>query len=79
MSMPSATTQQWPAKCTPSTMNATRSSADRSALISSARAVSVAATKRRDTAERDVERASASTALARLFRWHGDYSTRPVG
>ena len=40
MAMPTATTQQWPAKCTPSTMSATKSSPDRSAPSSSARAVS---------------------------------------
>jgi hypothetical protein len=42
--IPSATTQQCSPKCTPSITNATRSSPDRSALISSARTVSVAAT-----------------------------------
>ncbi len=41
-------------KCTPSTISATRSSPDRSAASSWARAVSVAATNRRDTAEREV-------------------------
>ena len=61
MPMPMATTQQVSAKCTPSTMSATRSSPDRSAASSSARAVSVAATNRRETADFDVERAVAST------------------
>jgi hypothetical protein len=61
MPMPSATTQVCSAKCTPSTINATRSSPDRSAAINSARACSVAATNRRDTADRLVEAAFAST------------------
>src|SRR5258705_11174691 len=46
-----ATTQQDWAKCTPSIINATRSSPDRSCESSSARAVSVIATKRRETAD----------------------------
>ena len=59
--IPSATTQQDSAKCTPSTRNATKSSPDRSAPISSANAVSVAATNRRDTADLLVAVAVAST------------------
>ncbi len=51
MPIPNATTQQCSPKCTPSTMNATRSSVDRSAASSAARAVSVAATNFRDTAD----------------------------
>ena len=54
MSIPRATTQVCSPKCTPSTMNATRSRQDRSADSSSASAVSVWATNRRDTAEREV-------------------------
>jgi hypothetical protein len=46
----------------PSTINATRSSPDRSADSSSASAVSVAATNRRVTAERDVDVAVSVTA-----------------
>ncbi len=49
--IPSATTQHDSAKCTPSTMNATRSSVLRSVLSSSASAVSVRATNLRDTAD----------------------------
>jgi hypothetical protein len=41
-------------KCTPSIRSATRSSPDRSTASNSARAVSVLATNRRDTAEREV-------------------------
>jgi hypothetical protein len=52
MSIPRATTQVCSPKCTPSTISATRSSPDRSAASSWASAVSVAATNRRDTAER---------------------------
>ncbi len=59
--MPRATTQRWSAKCTPSTISATRSSFDRSAASMSASAVSVAATKRRLTADFDVDRAVDST------------------
>ena len=55
MPIPSATTQQCSAKWTPSTISATRSSPDRSAASSSASAVSVAATNRRDTADFDVD------------------------
>ena len=51
MPIPSATTQHGSAKCTPSIINATRSSPDRSAASSSASAVSVAATNRRETAD----------------------------
>jgi hypothetical protein len=54
MPIPRAATQVCSPKCTPSTVSATRPRVDRSAAISSARAVSVAATKRRDTAEREV-------------------------
>ena len=64
MPIPIATTNRWSAKCTPSTMSATRSSPDRSPASSSARAVSVASTKRRETADFDVERAAASTCAA---------------
>jgi len=60
MSISRATTQVCSPKCTPSTMNATRSSPDRSADISSASAVSVCATNRRDTADRDVAVAAVS-------------------
>ena len=60
MSIPSATTQMCSPKCTPSTMSATRSSEDRSAASSAASAVSVWATNRRDTAERDVDVAAFS-------------------
>ncbi len=51
MPMPSATTQHDSAKCTPSIINATTSSPDRSLDNSSASAVSVIATKRRETAD----------------------------
>jgi hypothetical protein len=54
MPMPSATTQQCSPKCTPSIISPTRSSCDRSAANSWASAVSVAATNRRETAEREV-------------------------
>jgi hypothetical protein len=60
--MPRATTQHDSAKCTPSTINATRSTSVRSAASISARAVSVRATKRRDTDDFDVDVATASTA-----------------
>ena len=60
MSIPRATMQVCSPKCTPSTMNATRSSPDRSAASSCASAVSVAATNRRDTAEREVAVAACS-------------------
>ncbi len=53
-SIPSATTQQVSAKCTPSTISATRSSRDRSAASNSASAVSVCATNLRDTADFEV-------------------------
>ena len=53
--------QVWAPKRTPSIINATTSMPVRSAAISSARAVSVAATKRRDTDDFDVDRAAAST------------------
>ena len=62
MPMPSATTQVCSPKCTPSTMNATRSRSSRRRVISSASAVSVAATNRRDTADLEVAAACASTA-----------------
>src|SRR6185312_14679724 len=51
MPIPRATTQQDSAKCTPSIINATKSSPHRSADSSPARAVSVIATKRRETAD----------------------------
>ena len=54
MPIPRATTQVCSPKCTPSTISPTRSSDDRSAASSSANAVSVAATNRRDTADFDV-------------------------
>ena len=54
MSIPRATTQHDSAKWTPSTMNATRSSPDRSAASRSARAVSVIFTNRRETADLEV-------------------------
>jgi hypothetical protein len=53
--IPNATTQTWSAKCTPSTMKATRSSPDRSAAIRSVRAASVALTNRREMADLLVE------------------------
>ncbi len=59
--IPKATTHRWSAKWTPSIMIATRSSPDRSAASSSARAVSVIATNFRDTADLLVDFASAST------------------
>ena len=62
MSMPRATTQVCSPKCTPSTMKATRSRPSRRRFISSANAVSVAATNRRETADLLVEAACASTA-----------------
>ena len=55
--MARATMQVCAPKRTPSIINATTSSSERSAAISSPRAVSVAATKRRDTADFDVDRA----------------------
>jgi len=61
MSMPSATTQQDSAKCTPSIIIATRSRPVRSALSSFARAVSVCATNFRDTADRLVAVATSLT------------------
>ena len=63
MPIPSATTQVCSPKCTPSTISATRSSPDRSAASSSARAVSVAATNRRDTADFDVDLADCSVRV----------------
>ena len=62
MPMPSATTQVCSPKCTPSTMNATRSSPSSRLLISSAKAVSVAATNRRDTADLLTDAAASPTA-----------------
>jgi hypothetical protein len=62
MVIPNATTQRCSAKWTPSINRATRSSSERSALIISSSARSVICTNRRLTAERDVERAEASTA-----------------
>jgi hypothetical protein len=59
--MPNATTQVCSPKCTPSISNATRSNPLRSALMSSARAVWVMATNRRETAEREVPDAACST------------------
>ena len=59
--MPRATTQVWASKCTPSTINATRSSPDRSAASSWASAVSVAATN--DTADFDVDMAAWSVRV----------------
>jgi hypothetical protein len=59
--MPRATTQQDSAKSTPSTINATRSTSERSAESISVRATSVRATKRRDTDDFDVDVATAST------------------
>jgi len=59
--MPSATTHRWSAKCTPSTINATRSSPDRSAASRSANACSVIATNLRDTADLLVDFPSAWT------------------
>ena len=61
MVIPNATTQTWSAKCTPSTMNATRSRLDRSCDNRSARACSVALTNRRETADLLVEVASLVT------------------
>jgi len=63
MSIPRATTQQCSPKCTPSIMNATRSSPDRSADSKAASAVSVCATNRRDTAEREVLVAAVSVRV----------------
>ena len=62
MPIPRATTQRWSPKWTPSTINATRSRPERSRASSSPRAVSVAFTNRRDTADFDVERARAVTS-----------------
>jgi hypothetical protein len=61
MPMPSATTQRWSAKCTPSMLIATRSSPDRSAASRSASACSVIATNLRDTADLLIDPASSST------------------
>ena len=61
MPIPSATTHRCSPKCTPSIINATRSSPDRSAASSSASAVSVAATNRRETADLLVAVAACST------------------
>ena len=63
MPMPSATTQQCSAKWTPSTSNATRSRSLRSRASSSARAVRVMATNRRDTADFEVAVAACSTPV----------------
>ena len=62
MPMPSATTQVCSPKCTPSIISATRSRSSSRRAISSARAVSVAATNRRDTADLLVAAAASSTA-----------------
>src|SRR5450756_1626388 len=61
MPIPSATTHKCSPKYTPSIINATRSSSDRSAASRSASAVSVAATNRRLTADLLVERPVCST------------------
>jgi len=61
MSIPSATTQHDSAKCTPSTMNATRSRVDRSAASRSPSACSVIATNLRETADLLVELADPLT------------------
>ena len=61
MPIPSATTHRCSPKCTPSIINATRSSSAKVAASSSASAVSVAATNRRLTADLLVERAACST------------------
>ena len=58
---PRATTHRWSAKCTPSIMIATRSSAVRCAASKSASAVSVNATNFRDTADLLVEVPAYST------------------
>jgi hypothetical protein len=58
--MPRATTQVCSPKWTPSTSNATRSTPLRSALMSSARAVWVMATNRRETADLEVPDAACS-------------------
>ena len=71
MSMPRATTQHDWAKCTPSTINATRSTPDRSAASRSARAVSVIFTNHRETADFDVAVAELLTAAPT--------GSRPVG
>ena len=62
MPMPSATTQVCSPKCTPSTMNATKSRSSSRLLISSANAVSVAATNRPDTADLLTDAAASPTA-----------------
>jgi len=62
MSMPSATTHRWSAKCTPSIINATRSNSLRSCASRSASAVSVIATNLRDTADLLVDLDSAVTS-----------------
>ena len=71
MSIPRATTQQCSPKCTPSTINATRSTVDRSAASSWASAVSVAATNRRDTTEREV--------LVAVFSTRAPTGSSPTG
>ena len=63
MPIPRATTQQDSAKCTPSIINATRSSPDRSRDSNSASAVSVIATKRRETADLLVDEDRSATCL----------------
>ena len=73
MPIPSATTHKCSPKCTPSIINATRSSPDRSMASSSASAVSVAATNRRETADLLV-------AVAGPFDRHPPPTgSRPVG
>ena len=59
--MPNATTQVCSPKCTPSISNATRSNPLRPALMSSARAVWVMATNRREIADLEVPVAACST------------------
>ena len=62
MSMPSATTHRWSAKWTPSIINATRSSSERSAASRSPSACSVIATNLRETADLLVDLDTSSTA-----------------
>ena len=62
MSMPSATTHRWSAKWTPSIINATRSSSERSAASRSPNACSVIATNLRETADLLVDLDTFSTA-----------------
>ena len=63
MSMPRATTQVCSPKCTPSIISPTRSSVDRSRASSSASAVSVTATNRRETADFEVAVAACSVRV----------------